>query len=49
MTFQADSVNPFNNVEFGKPATSISSSTFGKITSQANTPRDLQFSARITF
>ena len=49
LTFQADSINPFNNVEFANPAVSISSSTFGKITSQANTPRDLQFSARITF
>jgi hypothetical protein len=49
LTLQADSINPFNNVEFANPATSISSSTFGKITSQANTPRDLQFSARLTF
>jgi hypothetical protein len=49
LTLQADSINPFNNVEFSNPATSISSSTFGKITSQANTPRDLQFSARLTF
>ena len=49
MTFQADSINPFNDVSFGNPASSISSSTFGKITSQANTPRDLQFSARVTF
>ena len=49
LTFQADSINPFNNVEFGNPAASISSSSFGKITSQANTARDLQFSARISF
>jgi hypothetical protein len=49
MTIQADSINPFNNVEFGNPATSISSSSFGKITSQANNPRDLQFSARLSF
>jgi len=49
MIIQADSINPFNDVSFSNPATSISSSTFGKITSQANTPRDLQFSARITF
>jgi hypothetical protein len=49
MTIQADSINPFNNVSFGNPAISISSATFGKITSQANNPRDLQFSARLTF
>jgi hypothetical protein len=49
MTIQADSIDVFNNVSFSNPATSISSSSFGKITSQANNPRDLQFSARITF
>jgi hypothetical protein len=49
LTAQADSIDVFNNVEFSNPATSISSSTFGKITSQANNPRDLQFSLRLTF
>ncbi|HKE26287.1 MAG TPA: carboxypeptidase-like regulatory domain-containing protein [Bryobacteraceae bacterium] len=50
LTLQADSINPFNNVSFAAPSTSIASaSSFGRITSQANTPRDLQFGARITF
>jgi hypothetical protein len=50
LTLQADSINPFNSVSFSAPRTSISSaSSFGKITSQANSPRDLQFGARLTF
>ncbi|HWB83520.1 MAG TPA: carboxypeptidase-like regulatory domain-containing protein [Bryobacteraceae bacterium] len=50
LTLQADSINPFNNVSFSSPSTNIASaSSFGRITSQANSPRDLQFGARITF
>jgi len=50
LTLQADSINPFNNVSFSAPSNSISSaSSFGRITSQANNPRDLQFGARLTF
>jgi hypothetical protein len=50
LTLQADSINPFNDVSFSAPSTSISSaSSFGRITSQASNPRDLQFGARVTF
>jgi hypothetical protein len=49
LTMQADSLNAFNGVSFSNPNTTITSTAFGKITSQANTPRDLQFSARISF
>jgi Carboxypeptidase regulatory-like domain len=46
---QGDAFNVFNLVTWTPPATNISSSSFGKITSQANQPRVLQIGARITF
>ena len=49
LTFQADAFNVLNLVTFSAPSTNISSSSFGKITSQSNGPRILQLSARITF
>jgi hypothetical protein len=49
LSFQADSLNAFNSVSFSNPGTTITTATFGRITSQANTPRDLQFGARLTF
>jgi hypothetical protein len=41
--------NAFNRVVFGAPAANISASTFGKVSSQANAPRQGQVSARIDF
>ena len=42
--------NAFNNVQFAGPNTDISSSSFGHIfLSQVNTPRQVQFSARLKF
>ncbi len=35
--------NALNRVQFGSPNTSVTSSSFGVVTSQANTPRQLQF------
>jgi Carboxypeptidase regulatory-like domain len=49
LTFQADAFNVLNMVTFSAPSTNISSSSFGKITSQSNGPRILQLSARISF
>ena len=47
--FQADAINVFNFVNFSGPNLSITSSAFGKITSQSNSPRVLQLAARISF
>lgn len=49
LAFQADAFNVFNLVTFTAPATNITSSTFGRITAQSNSPRSLQLSARIIF
>jgi hypothetical protein len=46
---QGDAFNAFNNVRFGGINTNITSTAFGRVTSQANTPRVVQISARIRF
>jgi hypothetical protein len=47
--FQADAINALNLVTFSAPSTNITSSNFGRITGQSNTPRLLQLSGRIVF
>jgi hypothetical protein len=49
LAFQADAFNVNNAVHFAAPGLGIDSATFGIFTSMANSPRKLQFSARITF
>ena len=46
---EADAINVFNLVNWGSPNTTITSAAFGRITSQANLPRFVQLSARISF
>jgi hypothetical protein len=41
--FRAEALNAFNTPRFGSPNTSVTSSSFGIISSQANTPRQTQF------
>ena len=49
--FTAEFFNAFNHVRFGAPDTNISDGPgrFGKITSQANPPRAIQFGLRLEF
>jgi outer membrane receptor protein involved in Fe transport len=42
LDFRAEAFNLFNRVVFGGPQTSLNSTTFGVITSQANSPRQMQ-------
>lgn len=49
MTFRAEAYNAFNTVQFGQPTSSVTSSSFGVVTSTANNPRDLQFAAKFRF
>lgn len=49
IAFQVDAINVFNFVNFGGPNLSITSTAFGRITSQSNSPRVLQLSARFSF
>jgi hypothetical protein len=38
--------NALNRVQFGSPNTSVTSTSFGVVSSQANTPRQLQFGVK---
>jgi len=49
LAFQADGFNVNNAVHFGTPGTNIDAANFGTVSSMANQPRKLQFSARVTF
>lgn len=42
-----EAFNALNRVQFGTPNTSVTSNTFGVVTSQANTPRQLQFGVKM--
>jgi hypothetical protein len=46
---QGDAFNAFNNVRFGGINTNFTNAAFGRVTSQANTPRTIQFSLRVRF
>ena len=41
-----EAFNALNRVQFGSPNVSVTSSSFGVVTSQANTPRQLQFGVK---
>jgi hypothetical protein len=42
-----DEPNAFNTPRFGSPTTSVTSTIFGQIASQANSPRQLQFGLKL--
>jgi hypothetical protein len=49
LEFRLDMLNAFNHVLWDVPNTDINSSNFGKVTTQWNTPRWIQFMLRFTF
>jgi hypothetical protein len=46
---RVESFNTFNRVQFGQPGSQAGTTTFGVISSQANTPRELQGALKILF
>jgi Carboxypeptidase regulatory-like domain/TonB dependent receptor len=44
---RVEAFNALNRVQFGAPNTSVTSTSFGVVTSQANTPRQLQFGLKV--
>jgi hypothetical protein len=42
LDFRAEAFNVFNRVVFGGPQTNLNSNTFGIISSQGNSPRQMQ-------
>lgn len=49
LTLRLETFNLTNSVVFGRPNTTLNSTNFGVVTSQANNPRQLQLAAKITF
>lgn len=49
VTFRAEALNAMNHPYFRNPGTNVDSSSFGKITSQANFPRFIQLGFRASF
>jgi len=49
LQFRWESFNAFNHNNFGLPSANIRSSTFGRITSSAGNPREMQFALRYDF
>lgn len=45
--FRSEFLNAFNTPRFGNPNTSVTSSAFGVVTSQANAPRQIQFGLKV--
>ena len=49
LQLRAESFNLMNRVQFGAPNTAANNAQFGVITTQANTPRQIQFGVKILF
>jgi hypothetical protein len=49
LQLRAEAFNATNRVQFGNPATNISVATFGRISTQANLPRDIQLGLKLLF
>ena len=47
LQFRSEAFNAFNRVRFGSPNTSVVSNQFGQISSQANSPRQIQFGLKL--
>lgn len=47
LQFRAEAFNAFNRVQFAAPNQVLSSGQFGVISSQANTPREIQFAFKL--
>jgi hypothetical protein len=45
--FRVEALNAFNTVQFSAPNTSVTSSSFGRVSSEANDPRQLQFGLKL--
>jgi len=49
VAFRAEAQNIFNHPWFNLPSTTLGLSTFGQITGDYNTPRQIQIGGRVTF
>jgi hypothetical protein len=49
LEFRAEAFNALNHVVFGAPASTFNAGGFGTVTSQANSPREIQMALRLYF
>jgi hypothetical protein len=49
LQYRIEALNAFNHPQFSGPNTTVGSSRFGKISSQANSPREVQMALRLYF
>lgn len=49
LQFRAEAFNAFNRVRFSGPDTSVTSANFGLISTQSNSPRQIQFGLKLLF
>jgi hypothetical protein len=49
LQFRMEISNPFNRVVFGAPTTDFSAANFGRISSQGNAPRVIQFGLKLVY
>ena len=47
LQFRAEALNAFNRVQFANPNTTVTSSSFGRVTAAANSPRQVQFGLKL--
>ena len=47
--FRAEALNAFNRVQFGSPGTTVATNGFGRVTTQGNAPRQIQFGLKLLF
>ncbi|MEO8372628.1 MAG: hypothetical protein ABI806_25810 [Candidatus Solibacter sp.] len=49
LQFRAESFNALNAVRFGSPDTNAASTSYGVVSTQANSPRQVQFGLKVLF
>jgi hypothetical protein len=47
--FRAEAFNAFNTVRFGSPNTTVTSNQFGQVSTQSNSPRQIQLGLKLLF
>jgi hypothetical protein len=49
LDIRAEAFNLFNRVRWGGPDSTVNGNNFGRVNSQGNTPRQMQFGAKFVF